>query len=139
MIVGAVALWKLCTVIALLFVALIVAAAMRPGVDWLHERRVPRAAGVLLHYLALLSVFAVLVWLIVPQALDEVQQALRGKSVVAEVHQAAAHTTGIEHRFITLSMVALLLGPFYVLLSVPIAAVVATLVDVIVRDRDPAE
>jgi predicted PurR-regulated permease PerM len=40
---------------------------------------------------------------------------------------------------VTVSMVALLLGPFYVLLSVPIAAVAATLIDVIVRDRDPAE
>jgi predicted PurR-regulated permease PerM len=40
---------------------------------------------------------------------------------------------------ITVSAVGLLLGPFYVLLSVPMAAVVVTLVDVVVRDRDPAE
>jgi predicted PurR-regulated permease PerM len=36
------------------------------------------------------------------------------------------------------SVVGLLLGPFYVLLAVPIAAVLATVVDVVVRDRDPA-
>jgi predicted PurR-regulated permease PerM len=98
--VAAIALWKVRMLIALLFVALILAAAMRPGVEWLHERRVPRAVGVLLHYLALLGVFALLVWLIVPQALGEVQQALHGKGAVSEVHQAAAHTNGIEHRFL---------------------------------------
>jgi predicted PurR-regulated permease PerM len=37
------------------------------------------------------------------------------------------------------SVVALLFGPFYVLLAVPFTAVLATLIDVIVRDRDPAE
>jgi len=32
-----------------------------------------------------------------------------------------------------------LLGGFYVLLAIPIAAVLATLLDVVVRDVDPAE
>jgi predicted PurR-regulated permease PerM len=98
--VAAIALWKVRMLIALLFAAIILAAAMRPGVEWLHARRVPRAGGVLLHYLALLGVFALLVWLIVPQALGEVQQALHGKGAVSEVHQAAANTDGIEHRFL---------------------------------------
>jgi predicted PurR-regulated permease PerM len=40
---------------------------------------------------------------------------------------------------ITVSVVAILFGPFYVLLSVPLAAVVATLIDVIVFERNPAE
>jgi predicted PurR-regulated permease PerM len=98
--VGAIALWKVRMVIALLFVAIILAAAMRPGVEWLHARRVPRVAGVLLHYLALLAVFALLIWLIVPQAISEVQHALGGKGAVAEVHQATANTNGIEHDFL---------------------------------------
>ena len=38
-----------------------------------------------------------------------------------------------------MSIVGVLFGPFYVMLSVPLAAVLATLVDVIVRDRDPAK
>jgi predicted PurR-regulated permease PerM len=79
-IVGALALWKLRALIALLFVALIIAAAMRPGVEWLHARRVPRGVGVLLHYLVLLGVFAVLVWLIVPRAVDQVEQVLGGRT-----------------------------------------------------------
>ena len=35
------ALWKLRLVIALLFLAFIIAAAMRPSVEWLQRRRVP--------------------------------------------------------------------------------------------------
>jgi Na+/phosphate symporter len=35
--------------------------------------------------------------------------------------------------------VGLLFGGFYVLLATPLVAVLATLVDVIVRDKDPAE
>jgi predicted PurR-regulated permease PerM len=98
-IVAAIALWKVRLVVALFFVGMILAAAMRPGVEWLHTRRVPKAAGILLHYVALLGVFALLVWLIVPQAISEVQQALNGRSAAAQVHQAAAHTNGIEHEF----------------------------------------
>jgi len=37
------------------------------------------------------------------------------------------------------SIVGLLFGPFYVMLSVPLAAVLATLVDVIVLNRNPAD
>ena len=40
---------------------------------------------------------------------------------------------------VSVSAVGILFGGFYVLLAIPIAAVVATLVDVIVRDVDPAE
>jgi predicted PurR-regulated permease PerM len=96
----ALALWKIRLVIALLFVALTIAAAMRPGVEWLHARRVPRVVGVLLHYLALLGVFAVLVWLIVPQAVDQVQQALGGTTEHSQLKQAEAHTNGLPHRFL---------------------------------------
>jgi predicted PurR-regulated permease PerM len=89
------ALWKLKLVIALLFVALTLAAAMRPAVEWLHARRVPRAAGVVLHYVVLVGVFGVLLWLVVPQAISQVQQVLGGNGV----HEAATHTNGLEHKF----------------------------------------
>jgi predicted PurR-regulated permease PerM len=98
-IVLALALWKLRSVIALLFLAMTLAAAMRPGVEWLQERRVPRVAGVLLHYLVILGVIALLLWLIVPQAISQVQQVIGGDSARAQLKQAAAHTEGIEHRF----------------------------------------
>ena len=50
------ALWKLKLVIALVFLGFILAAAMRPGIDALHRRGVPRSVGLLLHYLALAGV-----------------------------------------------------------------------------------
>jgi len=47
LIVLALALWKIKVVIALIFLGFIVAAAMRPGVDWLHRRaRVPRGGEI---------------------------------------------------------------------------------------------
>src|SRR5581483_11294279 len=73
---GALALWKLRVVIALLFLALVIAAALRPGVDRLAERGIPRAAGVLIHYLGLLLVIGVLLWQIVPHAVSQVQAAI---------------------------------------------------------------
>jgi predicted PurR-regulated permease PerM len=46
----ALALWKLRLLVALVFAGFIAAAAMRPGIDALHRRRVPRAVGLILHY-----------------------------------------------------------------------------------------
>src|SRR2546423_3674522 len=54
------ALWKLKLVIALIFLGFILAAAMRPGIDGLNRRGIPRGIGLLVHYLAL----AGLIWLL---------------------------------------------------------------------------
>jgi predicted PurR-regulated permease PerM len=96
----ALALWEIRAVIALLFVAVTIAAAMRPGVDALQARRIPRSVGVLLHYFALLGVVALLLWLIVPQAISQVEQALGGTGTHTQLQQAAAHTSGLEHQFL---------------------------------------
>jgi len=97
-VVGALALWKLRVVIALLFSALVISAAMRPGVEWLAARRVPRPAGVLIHYLALLIVIGVLLWQIVPEAVSQVQQAIGNVPTThAEIAREARHTSGIKH------------------------------------------
>jgi predicted PurR-regulated permease PerM len=40
---------------------------------------------------------------------------------------------------VSVSVVGILLGGFYVLLAIPIAAVLVTLVDVVLRNVDPAE
>jgi len=74
----ALALWKVKIVIALVFLGLIYAAAMRPGVERLAQHRIPRPVGVALHYLALLAVLALLLWLVVPRAIDQVDQAIGG-------------------------------------------------------------
>ena len=88
----ALALWKLRLLIALLFLAFIVAAAMRPGVEALNRRRVPRGVGIAAHYLVLAG-FALLLWLVVPRAVDQVQAALGGDQLRAE----ARAETGWKH------------------------------------------
>src|SRR5204862_3859833 len=75
-IVAVLALWELRVLVALLFLALIVAAAMRPGVDALAEHRIPRAAGVLIHYGCLVIIVGVVLWFVVPTSLHQVQSAI---------------------------------------------------------------
>jgi predicted PurR-regulated permease PerM len=100
-VVVALALWKLKIVIALVFFGLIIAAAMRPGVDRLAERRIPRPVGVLLHYLAIAGAVALLLWLVVPQAIDQVGQAVGGVPTSRqELNRQAKHSTGIKHDFL---------------------------------------
>ena len=96
----ALALWKVKIVIALVFLGLIIAAAMRPGVDWLAARRIPRPLGVALHYLAIAGVIALMLWLVVPRAIDQVDQALGGvPTSQQELTQRAKTSTGLKHQF----------------------------------------
>src|SRR6476659_7548861 len=99
-VVCALALWKVKIVLALVFLGLILAAAMRPGVDRLAERKVPRPLGVAIHYLAIAAALALLLWLVVPRAVDQVDQALGGvPTSQLELNQKAKHSTGIKHEF----------------------------------------
>jgi predicted PurR-regulated permease PerM len=75
-IVLALALWKLKLVVALLFVAITIAAAMRPGVERMARRGIPRAGGVLLHYLVLLGLIALFLSFVVPHLVTQVQEAI---------------------------------------------------------------
>ena len=84
------ALWKLKLLIALLFFAFIIAAAMRPGVDALRRRRIPRGFGILIHYAALLGIVGLLLWLVVPRATDQVRTALGEENL----EQQTAEATG---------------------------------------------
>lgn len=72
----ALALWKIRILLALLFLAFIVAAAMRPGVEALYRRRVPRGIGIGIHYLGLAGLIGVLLWAVVPRAVTQVRDAL---------------------------------------------------------------
>jgi predicted PurR-regulated permease PerM len=96
----ALALWKVKIVIALVFLGLILAAAMRPGVEWLAGKRIPRPLGVALHYVAIAGAIALLLWLAVPRAVDQVDQALGGvPTSQQELNQRAKHSTGLKHQF----------------------------------------
>jgi predicted PurR-regulated permease PerM len=113
-VVAALALWKLRVLIALLFVAFTLAAAMRPGVDALARRHVPRPLGVLIHYLALLGVFALLVAFAVPQMIDQVQHAI-GTVQSGKIHTGNSFQdhvlAGIERRLKNLPTASHLIHP----------------------------
>jgi predicted PurR-regulated permease PerM len=100
-VVGALALWHLKVLVALLLLAVIIASAMRPGIEWLHRRRIPRPVGVALHYVGFLGVIALLLWLIVPRALDQISAALGGiPTSPQDVAPAVKHSTGIKHEIL---------------------------------------
>jgi predicted PurR-regulated permease PerM len=98
---SALALWKLRLLLALIFLGFIVAAAMRPGVDWLRSRGVPRAAGVAVHYLAVVGLIALFLWLVVPRAVDQLTQAVGSVPTSASALQKEANkSTGIKHEIL---------------------------------------
>ena len=113
-VVAALALWKLKLLIALLFVAFTLSAAMRPGVDALARHRVPRALGVLIHYVALIGLFAVLVAFAVPQMIDQVQHAI-GTVQNGKIHTGNSFQdhvlAGLERRLKTLPKTNHLIHP----------------------------
>jgi predicted PurR-regulated permease PerM len=96
----ALALWKLKLVLALVFLGFILAAAMRPSVDGLKRRGVPRPVGLLVHYTVLLGLLALVLWAVVPRAVDQVERALGG-STQAEIHRRAEASKGIKHEILT--------------------------------------
>ena len=97
-VVTALVLWKIRVVIALLFSGIIIAAAMRPGIEWLERRaRIPRPIGLLIHYVVMIGLVALALWLLVPRAIDQVQQATSGNAL----HQSAQHSSGIKHQILS--------------------------------------
>jgi predicted PurR-regulated permease PerM len=94
------ALFTLRLVVALLCAAMLLPAALRPSIDWLARHRVPRPAGLGLHYLALIGAIAIGLAFAVPAALHQVDHAL-SPSGKAEVARAAKHSRGIKHQVLT--------------------------------------
>jgi predicted PurR-regulated permease PerM len=54
-----------------LFVAIVISTAISPAVDWLRQRGLPRAAGVIAIYLGLLAVVAGTFWLLAPLVAEQ--------------------------------------------------------------------
>jgi predicted PurR-regulated permease PerM len=100
-IVGALALWKLKLVIALFFLAVVIAAAMRPGVEALRRRGIPRGIGVGIHYLGVLALVALFLWFALPRALSQVEAADGSvPTSSAQLQQAANQSTGVKHEIL---------------------------------------
>jgi predicted PurR-regulated permease PerM len=94
-IVIALALWELRLVIAVLFFAITMAAAMRPTIEWGAQRRVPRAVGLLLHYLLLLGLIALFLWFVVPHLITEIESAVKSAK-----HPGVHHGSGIKDQIL---------------------------------------
>jgi predicted PurR-regulated permease PerM len=70
---GLVVLYLIREVITLLFIAWIIAAALRPAVDWL-DRWMPRGVAILIPYLGFVGTVAAFVYLIVPPFIGEFRE-----------------------------------------------------------------
>ena len=96
----ALALWKIRILLAILFLAFIIAAAMRPTVEALQRRRVPRGVSVLLHYFGILGAIGVFIWLVVPKAINQVQDAIDNLPAATEGSKGIKHEIleGVQDR-----------------------------------------
>ncbi len=94
----AVALWKMRLVVALVFTGFIISASIRPGIDALRRRGVPRGAGLALHYGFFAALLAATLWFAIPRALNQVTAAVDN---LPETRQAigaeAKQSSGIKH------------------------------------------
>ena len=61
------------------FTALVLGTAIRPAVDWLYRRKLPRAAGVILVYLTLLALLTGFILLLAPLLIEQT------KAIIAEL------------------------------------------------------
>jgi predicted PurR-regulated permease PerM len=91
----ALALWKLRLLLAVFFFGLVIAAAMRPGVEALARYHIPRVVGVLLHYLALAGAIGILLWQVLPIAQQQISHAVPTSK--AQLNKEAKHSHGIKH------------------------------------------
>ena len=97
----ALALWKLKLVIALLFAGFIVSAAMRPGIEAMHRRGIPRPVGLTLHYVVFAGLLALTLWLAVPRALDQVTAAINNlPETRREIGNEAQQSSGIKQEIL---------------------------------------
>ncbi len=91
-------LWQVRSVLILLLLAVTLASAIRPGVEWLHRHRVPQSVAIFVHFAVVGLAIALLVSLAVPPALHQIGQAL-DQNAIAGSH--ADHATGIGDRALT--------------------------------------
>jgi predicted PurR-regulated permease PerM len=95
------ALWELRVLIALIFLGFVLAAAMRPGIDTLAQHRIPRTLGLTLHYLGIAAVLALLLWLVVPPAVDQIGEALGSvPTSKEELAQQTKESSGLKHEIL---------------------------------------
>lgn len=76
-ILGLLFLYIIREVVALVFVSIVVAAALDPFVDYLQKHKVPRALSIIMIYLIILLVFSVVIVLLIPPVSEQIGQLAR--------------------------------------------------------------
>lgn len=61
-------------IVVLLFVSLLFAASLTPAIDWMEHKKIPRAVGILLIYVAVLLLLSLVAVLIIPPITEQIQQ-----------------------------------------------------------------
>src|SRR6266404_687797 len=64
-------LWSVRGIILLLFLALILASAMDPAVDYLKKKKIPRTVSVLAVYVLVLGLAGLIIYLMVPPVISQ--------------------------------------------------------------------
>jgi len=70
-------LYRLRDVLFLFFVAMVVGTAIRPAVDWLHRRGIPRATGIIILYVIIAGLVVGFIAMIVPLLADQITEISR--------------------------------------------------------------
>src|SRR5918999_3986096 len=98
---AALALWELRLILALLFLAFTIAAAMRPSVEAMRRYGIPRGLGILVHYAALAGLVTLLLWAVVPRAIDQVRSAVGDVPTTrAELETATEESSGVKREIL---------------------------------------
>ena len=71
-------------ILVIIFVALIIAAAVNEPVGWLQKRKIPRILGVVLVYLGFLSLLSLAIVLVFPLLAEQVKQLAVNFPVIVE-------------------------------------------------------
>ena len=61
-------------IIVLLFISLIFAASLGPSINWMERKKIPRAVGILLIYVAAIFILSLVVVLIIPPITEQIDQ-----------------------------------------------------------------
>ena len=87
-------LWRVRSIVILLLLALTFAAAIRPGVEWLHRRKVPEPLAIFCFFALGIGTLVLFFWAAVPPAVHQLQHALAQPAVGPSTVQ---QSTGIRH------------------------------------------
>ena len=81
------------------FAALVLGTAIRPAVDWLYRRKLPRAAGVILVYLVLLALLTGFILLLAPMLVEQTKAIIAELTSRATLSDVISDDSGISFSF----------------------------------------